>query len=263
MLPAPPVLGLQQGSPLHTCLFQNLFTSISALSLGVGTGLSSPHTLCSVLATSASTALTLQTSAFRAVWSRQSQELFQRGPWGCGPPASIRAPVSGSQPFPLRPSPLSTRLHSPPLVFSDLSHLPSELKMMLFSCFASQAAPGDEGGSRHPQEPGLASVFSVAYRQEPQWPHQAARDTSCSRPCRRASPFRSPGRFRGKKGWEGCWSLEHPVQTADNSPQADPANAQTGHLFFSRHLILKSDLQESFRNNTKNSCPPFTRIPQC
>lgn len=163
----------------------------------------------------------------------------------------------------LCPSPLSTRLHSPPLVFSNLSRLPSELKMMLFSCFASQAAPGDEGGSRHPQEPGLASVFSVTYRQEPQWPYQAGRDTSCSCPCRRASPFRSPGRFQGKKGWEGCWSLEHPVQTADNCPQAGPANAQTGHIFFFRHLILKSDLQKSFRNNTKNSCTPFTRIPRC
>ena len=232
MLPAPSLVSSRAAHCTPAC-FRILFTSVSPLSLGCLPGsrdcalitsypMQRPGHLCFNSPDSPGPSLEDRLE------QTESRAVPEQGPWSCGPPASIRVPVSSSQPFPLHPS-----LHSPPLVFSHLSHLSSEPKMMLFSCFASQAAPGDEGGNRHPQEPGLASVFSVVYRQEPRWPHQAAHDTCCSCPCWRVFPFRSPGRFQGKKGREGCWSLEHPVQTADSSPQADPANAQTGHILFS------------------------------
>lgn len=57
----------------------------------------------------------------------------------CVPSASTRGAVGHSPPF-LLPGP--TRLHTPPVVFANLSLLSSEL-MMLFSCFANRSAPGD------------------------------------------------------------------------------------------------------------------------
>lgn len=41
------------------------------------------------------------------------------------------------------------------------------------------------------------------------------------------------------------WSLQHPVQIADSSPQADPACAQTGHIF-SQMFYFEFRLTENF-----------------
>lgn len=67
---------------------------------------------------------------------------------------------------------------------------------------------------------------------------------------------------RGRRGGRGAgpWSTQSKRLTT--VPRLAQLMLKLATFFF-RHLILKSDLQKSFRNNTKNSCTPFTRIPQC
>lgn len=99
------------------CLPPSLSTAWAAFPR-VRTVLSSPpHTL-----------VQNRTLALRTVQSRQSQEWFQSE----DPGAVVHAPPSGGPAGCPQPFLLPSRLHSPPLGFSNLSLLSSELKMLCF-----------------------------------------------------------------------------------------------------------------------------------
>lgn len=163
---------------------------------------------------------------------------------------------------------LSYTPHQPPSSTSSISKsvpfFRTKQLVILFSCLASQAASGDGVGRASPivSEPWL--VFFTGLEEKPWWPDHAAGTAEVASflcLCLGVSPFMCNPAHCLRKEAGGDWSLQCLVHMTDHSPQADPANVHTSHFFFI-HFILKSDLQRSFRNNTKNYFISFTHIPQ-